>query len=162
MKISKRQLKRIIREEQQKLVYEKKCSSIREAEAEMTDKYDDDPALKGDQDELPDHLQKGIIDKSKNEGKKIKISKRQLKRIIREEKLKLIKEAESHEERMGRVRREMDADDMAMEAEGRRLYKELYDLAYLMASEMMASEHGMIETIKKAVEDSRPDWMKRS
>ena len=28
-----------------------------------TDKFDDDPALKGDQDELPDHLQKAIIDK---------------------------------------------------------------------------------------------------
>ena len=36
-----------------------------------TDKHDDDPALKGDQDELPDHLQKAIIDKAedeKNEG----------------------------------------------------------------------------------------------
>ena len=32
-------------------------------EAESTEKYDDDPALKGDQDELPDHLQKAIIDK---------------------------------------------------------------------------------------------------
>ena len=31
-------------------------------EAESTEKYDDDPALKGDQDELPDHLQKAIID----------------------------------------------------------------------------------------------------
>tara|TARA_A200000113_G_C8871499_1_gene356866 strand:- start:12 stop:1418 length:1407 start_codon:yes stop_codon:yes gene_type:complete len=36
-----------------------------------TEKHDDDPALKGDQDELPDHLQKAIIDKAedeKNEG----------------------------------------------------------------------------------------------
>ena len=48
MKITKRQLRRIIREEA----------------AKMTDKYDDDPALAGDQDELPDHLQKGIIDKA--------------------------------------------------------------------------------------------------
>ena len=31
-------------------------------EAESTEKHDDDPALKGDQDELPDHLQKAIID----------------------------------------------------------------------------------------------------
>ena len=31
-------------------------------EAESTEKYDDDPKLKGDQDELPDHLQKAIID----------------------------------------------------------------------------------------------------
>ena len=36
-----------------------------------TEKHDDNPALKGDQDELPDHLQKAIIDKAedeKNEG----------------------------------------------------------------------------------------------
>ena len=91
----------------------------------------------------------------------MKITKRHLKRIIKEEKLKLIKEAETHKERMGSIRAEHDAEDMAMEAEGRRLYKELYDLAYLMATEMMASEHGMIETIKKAVKDSRPDWMNR-
>ena len=32
-----------------------------------TEKHDDDPALKGDQDELPDHLQKAIIDKAEDE-----------------------------------------------------------------------------------------------
>ena len=58
MKISKRQLLQIIREEA----------------AKSTKKYDDDSALKGDQDELPDKLQKGIIDKAvedreKNESK---------------------------------------------------------------------------------------------
>ena len=47
MKITKRQLRRIIREE-----------------AGSTSKYDDDSALKGDQSELPDGLQKGIIDKT--------------------------------------------------------------------------------------------------
>lgn len=31
-------------------------------ETKSSEKYDDDPALKGDQDELPDHLQKAIID----------------------------------------------------------------------------------------------------
>jgi hypothetical protein len=40
------------------------CSkSIDEADG-STEKYDDDSALKGDQDELPDGLQKGIIDKT--------------------------------------------------------------------------------------------------
>ena len=34
-----------------------------------TEKHDDDPALKGDQDELPDHLQKAIIDKADDEKK---------------------------------------------------------------------------------------------
>ena len=34
-----------------------------------TDKHDDDPALKGDQDELPDNLQKAIIDKADDEEK---------------------------------------------------------------------------------------------
>jgi hypothetical protein len=50
MRISKRQLRRII-----------------EAEAKSTKKYDDNPALKGDQSELPDHLQKGIIAKNLEE-----------------------------------------------------------------------------------------------
>ena len=46
-------------------------------ELESSEKHDDNPALKGDQDELPDELQKGIIDakeddedKEKNEGYK--------------------------------------------------------------------------------------------
>lgn len=79
MKITKRQLKRI----------------IREAEG-STKKYDDDSALKGGQSKLPDGLQKGIIDKSvedreeheeeereeKNES--LQITKRQLRKIIRE------------------------------------------------------------------------------
>lgn len=50
MKITKRQLRRIIKEE-----------------AKSTKKYDDNPALKGDQDELPDNLQKGIISKNLEE-----------------------------------------------------------------------------------------------
>ena len=33
-------------------------------EGNITPKYDDHPALKGDQDKLPDKLQKGIIDKT--------------------------------------------------------------------------------------------------
>ena len=83
MKITKRQLRRIIREEK----------------AKMSKKYDDDSALKGGQGKLPDALQKGIIDKTvedreeheqeekeekeeKNES--VKISKRQLRRFIRE------------------------------------------------------------------------------
>ena len=52
MKMTKQKLRRIIREE-----------------AKSTEKYDDDPALKGDQDKLPDHLQKGIINKSKKSKK---------------------------------------------------------------------------------------------
>ena len=38
-------------------------------EPESTEKYDDDPALKGDQDELPDELQAAIIDKAEDEDK---------------------------------------------------------------------------------------------
>ena len=51
MKVTKRQLRRIIWEEA----------------AKDTKKYDDDSALKGDQDELPDNLQKAIIDKEVEE-----------------------------------------------------------------------------------------------
>lgn len=88
MKITKRQLRRI----------------IREAEG-STKKYDDDSALKGGQSRLHDKLQKAIIDKTvedreereeeereeKNES--MKITKRQLKRIIKEEKDKIIESA---------------------------------------------------------------------
>ena len=41
-----------------------------EEAAGMTSKYDDDSALKGDQDELPDALQKGIIDKTVEDREK--------------------------------------------------------------------------------------------
>jgi len=79
MKITRQQLRRV----------------IREAEGN-TEKYNDDSALKGDQSKLPDALQKGIIDKSvddreereeedreeKNES--IRITRRQLVQIIKE------------------------------------------------------------------------------
>jgi len=74
MKISKKALLQIIREEATK----------------STKKYDDDSALKGDQDELPDKLQKGIIDKAvedredeKNES--IQFTRAQLRQIMIEE-----------------------------------------------------------------------------
>ena len=71
-KITRLQLRQIIREEQK-----------------STKKYDDDSALTGDQDELPDALQKGIIDKVSGERKKKnesrKLTRQQLKRMIREE-----------------------------------------------------------------------------
>ena len=44
-------------------ITKKRLEKIIEEEVKSTSKYDDDPALKGDQDELPDHLQKAIIDK---------------------------------------------------------------------------------------------------
>ena len=73
MKITKRQLVKIIKEEQA-----------------STKKYDSNPALKGGQKNLPDALQKGIIGKSdddddeeeKNES--IRITAGQLRAIIRE------------------------------------------------------------------------------
>jgi len=87
MRITKRQLRRIIREESKG----------------STKKYDDDSALQGDQSELPDALQKGIIDKTvedreeeKNES--FRITKRQLRMIIKEEKLKLLREGQAQEE----------------------------------------------------------------
>ena len=72
MKITRRQLRRI----------------IREAEG-STKKYDDDSALKGGQSKLPDGLQKSIIDKTvedREESEEEKeISERILRRIVREE-----------------------------------------------------------------------------
>ncbi len=57
--ITKARLKQIIREEQQKL--DEESQSLEE---KSTKKYDDNPKLKGDQDELPDGLQKAIIKKA--------------------------------------------------------------------------------------------------
>jgi len=74
MQLSKKELLRIIREEATK----------------STKKYDDDSALKGDQDELPDALQKGIIDKTvedreeKNEST-IRITRADFIKMLREE-----------------------------------------------------------------------------
>ena len=44
-----------------------KVPGQRPMEEKSTDKHDDDPALKGDQDELPDNLQKAIIDDAEDE-----------------------------------------------------------------------------------------------
>ena len=73
MKISRKYLLRIIKEEA----------------AKATEKYDDSDSLKGDQDELPDELQKGIIDKKYKEDvkgeAKIRFTKKQLLAILKEE-----------------------------------------------------------------------------
>ncbi len=81
MKITKRQLSRIIREEQ----------------AAVTKKYDDDSALVGGQSRLSDPLQKAIIDKtvedreeskekeSKEKSESIRLTKTRLRQIIKEE-----------------------------------------------------------------------------
>jgi len=69
MRITKRQLKRIIREEA----------------AKSTNKYDDDSALKGDQSELPDGLQKGIIDKTVEDREEAEDEKKnEVRRLVRQ------------------------------------------------------------------------------
>ena len=56
--------------------------TIREEAAKSTEKYDDDSALTGDQDELPDELQKGIIDKTVEDREEEKIE--EILRLVRE------------------------------------------------------------------------------
>jgi len=71
MKITKRQLMQIIREEK----------------AKNTKKYNDAPELTGDQDKLPDGLQKAIIDKEKeekNESHHESYLRGKLRKIVRE------------------------------------------------------------------------------
>ena len=63
---------------------------IQEEAAKSTKKYNDDSALKGDQDELPDELQKGIIDKAvedRDEKKEsvIRFTRSQLRQIMLQE-----------------------------------------------------------------------------
>jgi len=62
--------------EEMSMTEEKLRGAVRAAiqkimEGESTEKYDDDPALKGGQDKLPDALQKGIIDKAKKKNEEV-------------------------------------------------------------------------------------------
>ena len=89
-KISKARLKEIILEEQMALEAE-----TLEEKAKSTKKYDDNPKLKGDQDELPDQLQKAIIDKeggdADEDDEEEKNENLDLQDIVREEILKALR-----------------------------------------------------------------------
>ena len=88
-KISKARLKEIILEEQTALEAE-----TLEEKAKSTKKYDDNPNLKGDQDELPDSLQKAIIDKEGGDADEEDEEKNEsvdLQAMVREEILKAIR-----------------------------------------------------------------------
>jgi len=89
-KISKARLKEIILEEQMALEAE-----TLEEKAKSTKKYDDNPKLKGDQDELPDQLQKAIIDKeggdAEEDDEEEKNENLDLQDMVREEILKALR-----------------------------------------------------------------------
>ena len=89
-KISKARLKEIILEEQTALEAE-----TLEEKAKSTKKYDDNPKLKGDQDELPDQLQKAIIDKAGGDAdeddEEEKNENLDLQDMVREEILKALR-----------------------------------------------------------------------
>ena len=89
LKISKARLKEIILEEQMALEAE-----TLEEKAKSTKKYDDNPKLKGDQDELPDQLQKAIIDKEGGDSEEDEEEKNEnieLQDMVRQEILKAIR-----------------------------------------------------------------------
>ena len=86
---------------------------IREEAVKSTKKYDDAKELKGDQDELPDALQKGIIDKAKkekNEMDEMDEMEESLIRISRKDFIQMIRE-EMHMQKSPAV--ELDADGLA-------------------------------------------------
>ena len=89
-KISKARLKEIILEEQMALEAE-----TLEEKAKSTKKYDDNSKLKGDQDELPDQLQKAIIDKeggdADEDDEEEKNENLDLQDMVREEILKALR-----------------------------------------------------------------------
>jgi hypothetical protein len=66
-----------------------------EEKAKSTKKYDDNPKLKGDQDELPDQLQKAIIDKAGGDAdeddEEEKNENLDLQDMVREEILKALR-----------------------------------------------------------------------
>ena len=89
---------------------------IREEAQKSTKKYDDAKELKGDQDELPDALQKGIIDKAKKEKNEMDEMdemyevEESLIRISRKDFVQMIRE-EMHMQKAPAV--ELDADGLA-------------------------------------------------
>ena len=83
---------------------------IREEAVKSTKKYDDAKELKGDQDELPDALQKGIIDKAKKEKNEVDEMEESLIRISRKDFVKMIRE-EMHMQNSPAA--ELDADGLA-------------------------------------------------
>ena len=71
-----------------------------EEEQKSTEKHDDDPALKGDQDELPDELQAAIIDKADDKSDKPDDEKNEGKmKYSREEEKEEVEEAKHEEEK---------------------------------------------------------------
>lgn len=71
-----------------------------EEEQKSTEKHDDDPALKGDQDELPDELQAAIIDKADDKSDKSDDEKNEGKmKYSREEEKEEVEEAKHEEEK---------------------------------------------------------------
>ena len=97
--------------------------SLSEEEQESTEKHDDDPALKGDQDELPDELQAAIIDKADDEGEKKEESLRdKVYRIVQETLNEEEHEDDEKEEvEEGKYKRE-DEDDKEDVEEGKMKY----------------------------------------
>jgi hypothetical protein len=94
MRITKRQLRRIIREET----------------AKATKQYDDDSALKGDQDKLPDKLQKGIIDKTVDDREEAKDEKKnEVRRLVRQMLREELTEAVTDDDFVQALRRTWDA-----------------------------------------------------
>ena len=89
MKLTMNQLRAIIEEELKGL------ENIEEAQA-STEKYDDDPALQGDQDELPDALQKGIIG-AEDEEENSERTLEEVEGIIKQEILNIMDERQLDE-----------------------------------------------------------------
>ena len=119
MKITQRQLRRIIRETDDKAKrvgggqsWGEEDTDTLDEDDESTIKYNADPALKGDQTKLPDSLQKGIIDKAKKKSSnesKMKITKRQLGKIIREEIELILSPQEPADEEVGMAINQLQA-----------------------------------------------------
>ena len=118
-----------------------------------TEKFDDDPALKGDQDELPDHLQKAIIDKAEemDEEKEEKLSP--LQRDLRR---RLAMKA-AYDERMRKEKEEQEANE-AIEDEIASSEDRYGDMKHIIPGVRFT---GDIETDVRAMEENEElaDWL---
>lgn len=132
---------------------EKVLELLRNVDEASTEKHDDDPALKGDQDELPDHLQKAIIDKAEemDEEKEEKLSP--LQRDLRR---RLAMKA-AYDERMRKEKEEQEANE-AIEDEIQSDTDRYGDMKHIIPGVRFT---GDIETDIRAMEENEElaDWL---
>ena len=130
---------------------EKVLELLRNVDEASTEKFDDNPALKGDQDELPDNLQKAIIDDAEEvDEEKLSAFQRDLRRR------QAMKDA--YDERKRKEKEEQDANEAAsLDTSSEDRYG---DMKHVIKGIRFSSQ-GDIEADVRAMEENEElaDWL---